>query len=109
MYIILIISFYFILYLIIIKIIIILIINKIKKEAILNLKQTTKEVYKENLRMADALRYHVMEGEDLQKLNNQLSITNKQLLEEKDLNSIIVKEKIMQSKKQNDQVKFNEK
>jgi len=73
------------------------------------LKQTTKEVYKENLRMADALRYHVMEGEDLQKLNNQLSITNKQLLEEKDLNSIIVKEKIMQSKKQNDQVKFNEK
>jgi len=55
--------------------------------------------------MADALRYHVMEGEDLQKLNNQLSITNKQLMEEKDLNSIIVKEKIMQSKKQNDQIK----
>ena len=54
--------------------------------------------------MADALRYHVMEGEDLQKLNNKLAITNKQLLEEKDLNSIIVKEKIMQSKKQNDQV-----
>ncbi|ORX84940.1 hypothetical protein BCR32DRAFT_242164 [Anaeromyces robustus] len=55
--------------------------------------------------MADALRYHVMEGEDLQKLNNQLSITNKQLIEEKDLNSIIIKEKIMQSKKQNDKIK----
>jgi len=59
--------------------------------------------------MADALRYHVMEGEDLQKLNNKLAITNKQLLEEKDLNSIIVKEKIMQSKKQNDQVKKKKK
>ncbi|ORX52538.1 hypothetical protein BCR36DRAFT_582486 [Piromyces finnis] len=79
--------------------------SKAHEEAILNLKQTTKEVYKENLRMADALRYHVMEGEGLQKLNNQLSVTNKQLLEEKDLNSIIVKEKIMQSKKQNDQIK----
>jgi len=78
--------------------------KKKKKEEKLNLKQTTKEVYKENLRMADALRYHVMEGEDLHKMNTQLSITNKQLLEEKDLNSIIVKEKIMQSKKQNDQV-----
>jgi len=79
--------------------------SKAHQEAILNLKQTTKEVYKENLRMADALRYHVMEGEDLHKMNTQLSITNKQLLEEKDLNSIIVKEKIMQSKKQNDQIK----
>ncbi|KAI8926332.1 hypothetical protein BC831DRAFT_232057 [Entophlyctis helioformis] len=79
--------------------------TKAHKEAVTNLKETTKEVYKENIRMAEALRYHVQEGEELSKANAELTESNRQLTEEKDLHNVIVKEKIMQSKQQEQEIK----
>nr|KAJ3421049.1 hypothetical protein HK105_004637 [Polyrhizophydium stewartii] len=79
--------------------------TKAHKEAVLNLKDTTKEVYKENIRMAEALRYHVQEGEELAKMNAELVEANRQLTEEKDLHNVVVKEKIMQTKKQEQEIK----
>ncbi|OAJ36251.1 hypothetical protein BDEG_20444 [Batrachochytrium dendrobatidis JEL423] len=62
--------------------------TKAHKEAVLNLNETTKEVYKENIRMAEALQYHVQEGEELSKANIELTQANRQLSEEKDLHNI---------------------
>ncbi|KAJ3111642.1 hypothetical protein HDU96_005501 [Phlyctochytrium bullatum] len=76
-----------------------------KEEAVANLKETTKEVYKENIRMAESLRYHVQEGEELQKQNTMLLRANRQLMEEKDLHNVIVKEKILQAKQQAQEIK----
>ncbi|TPX67745.1 hypothetical protein SpCBS45565_g03666 [Spizellomyces sp. 'palustris'] len=78
--------------------------TKAHKEAVANLKETTKEVFRQNIRMAEALRYHVQEGEDLGKTNSRLSNVNKQLLEEKDFHDVIVKEKILQTKQQTKEV-----
>lgn len=79
--------------------------SKAHKEAVANLKDTTKEVYKENLRLAESLSFHVQEGEELAKQNKELVQANRQLIEEKDLHNVIVKEKILQSKSQSQEVK----
>ena len=55
--------------------------------------------------MVEALRYHVQEGEDLNKQNTELIEANRQLSEEKDLNNVIVKEKILQTKQQESEIK----
>ncbi|KAJ3299312.1 hypothetical protein HK104_009431, partial [Borealophlyctis nickersoniae] len=79
--------------------------TKAHKEAVANLGETTKEVFRENLRMAEALRYHVQEGEELTKSNMELAQTNRHLAEEKDLHDVIVKEKILQTKQQSHEIK----
>ncbi|KAK6099782.1 hypothetical protein MT418_001167 [Batrachochytrium dendrobatidis] len=79
--------------------------TKAHKEAVLNLNETTKEVYKENIRMAEALQYHVQEGEELSKANIELTQANRQLSEEKDLHNVIVKEKIIKAKTQEKEIK----
>lgn len=73
---------------------------KAHREAVMNLEETSKEVFKENQRMAEALRYHVIEGDELNKNNMQLNQANRQLSDEKDLHNVIVKEKILQAKQQ---------
>lgn len=80
---------------------------KAHKEAVGNLKDTTKDVYKENIRMSDALLYHVEEGAELSRINRELMIKNKDLNERADLHSVIVKEKILQAKKQETEVQRN--
>lgn len=77
---------------------------KAHKEAVTNLKDTTKDVYKENIRMSEALIYHVEEGVELNRLNNELLQKNRELSEENDLHGVIVKEKIVQCKKQEQEV-----
>jgi hypothetical protein len=77
---------------------------KAHKEAVLNLQETSKEVFKENQRMAEALRYHVREGDELNKTNTHLSQANRQLSDEKDLHNVIVKEKIVQTRQQSQKV-----
>lgn len=72
--------------------------TKAHKEAVSNLKDTTREVYKENLRMTEALAYHVNEGAELRRINNQLTAENKVLTDEKQLHDVIFKEKIILNK-----------
>ncbi|KAI9208040.1 uncharacterized protein BJ171DRAFT_636549 [Polychytrium aggregatum] len=73
-------------------------------EAVANLKETTKDVYKENQRMAAALRSHVQEGEELAKQNAELKEHNRQLCEDRDMHNVIVKEKISQTRQQMEEI-----
>lgn len=50
--------------------------------------------------MAEALRHHVEQGEELSKDNEKLQAFNRQLEEDHDLHNVIVKEKIHQTKSQ---------
>lgn len=74
--------------------------TKAHKEAVANLKETTKEVYRENIRMTEALAYHVQEGSELKKENERLAEANAILMEEKELHDVIIREKILQHKGQ---------
>ncbi|KAJ3260990.1 hypothetical protein HK103_006945 [Boothiomyces macroporosus] len=79
--------------------------TKAHKEAVSNLKHTTKDVYKENIRISEALLYHVQDGQELGRINTDLENQNKQLLQEKELHSVIVKEKIIHSRNQEIEIK----
>jgi hypothetical protein len=50
--------------------------------------------------MSDALLYHVKDGEELAKTIETLTAANQQLLHERELHSVIVKEKISHTKQQ---------
>lgn len=68
-------------------------------EAITNLDETTKSIYKENVRLNEALNYHLKYGDDLTTAKQNLMIENKKLNGEKEMNSLIVEEKVIQTKK----------
>ena len=74
--------------------------SKAHKEAISNLTETQRTVFKENVRMAEALRFHIQEREDLTKQNSHLQEVHKSMGEEKKLHDEIVKQKILQTKSQ---------
>lgn len=74
-------------------------------EAISNLDETTKSVYKENVRLSEALSYHMKEGEVLKKLRDKLQEENEQLRGDKELNDMMVQEKIIQVKQQKEQIR----
>ncbi|KAM7444118.1 hypothetical protein ABFA07_007291 [Porites harrisoni] len=85
-------------------------------EAISNLDETTRSVYKENVRLNAALDFHLREGQELKKDKESLNKKTIDLLAEKELNGMIVQEKIVESKHQkkeiaelNDKVKTLEK
>jgi hypothetical protein len=56
--------------------------------------------------MAEALRHHVEQGEELTKDNTKLLTSNRQLSEDHDIHDVIVKEKIHQTKIQTLEVLF---
>ena len=61
-------------------------------------------MYRENIRMAEALKYHLEEGTELGKANSNLQAANRMLTEEKDIHNVIVKEKILQTRTQSHDV-----
>ena len=75
-------------------------------EAVSNLDETTRSIYKENVRLTEALNYHVKYGEDLGIAKKNLSTENKKLRSEKEMNSLIVEEKVIQGKKLQKQVEL---
>lgn len=50
--------------------------------------------------MSEALLYHVQEGKELNRIKTELENENMRMKHENDLNSVIVKEKILQAKNQ---------
>ena len=54
--------------------------EKAHSEAVTNLDERTKEVYRENVQMADALRLHMEHEETLRKSKEQLEMANRSLL-----------------------------
>lgn len=73
-------------------------------EAIANLDETTRSVYKENVRLNAALGFHLKEGQDLKKERDILDEKTSNLLSEKELNGMIVQEKIVESKQHKKQI-----
>jgi len=57
-------------------------------------------VYKENVRLNEALSYHMAEGDKYKQEKARLHEQNEELLAEKELNDALIKEKINQNRKQ---------
>lgn len=74
-------------------------------EAITNLDETTKSVYKENVRLSEALNYHMKEGDMAKKAKDKLQEENEDLAGEKELNDMMVKEKVVQAKQQKELIR----
>ena len=70
-----------------------------------NLDETTKSVYKENVRLNEALSYHMAEGDKLKVVRQKLEEQNEHLISEKEMNEMVIKEKVAQAKSQKQQIK----
>ena len=70
-----------------------------------NLDETTRSVYKENVRVSEALSYHMDEGEKLKRLRAKLEAENERLLNEKELNDMMIQEKVQQVQQQKSAIK----
>uniref|UniRef100_A0A8D0HCT0 Basal body-orientation factor 1 n=1 Tax=Sphenodon punctatus TaxID=8508 RepID=A0A8D0HCT0_SPHPU len=73
-------------------------------EAIVQLDSAGRAVFKENVRLHEALIYHMKEAEELQKNKQQLEEEKILLLQEKETNESLVREKILQSTQQKTQI-----
>lgn len=67
--------------------------------------ETTKSVYKENVRLSEALSYHMKEGVVLRRQTTRLEEENEQLRGDKEINEMMVQEKVAQSKHQKQQIR----
>ncbi|XP_074091839.1 basal body-orientation factor 1 isoform X2 [Macrotis lagotis] len=74
------------------------------QEAIVQLNNAGRAVFKENVRLQKALAFHVKEANDLQKNSKKLQENQTLLLQQKETNELLVKEKIMQITKHRDQI-----
>ncbi|XP_064623880.1 basal body-orientation factor 1-like [Lineus longissimus] len=79
--------------------------EKAHTEAIANLDETTRSVYKENVRVSEALNYHMREGDQLKKIKHTLDEENETLKGDKELNEMMIQEKVVQSRNQKHQIK----
>jgi hypothetical protein len=66
--------------------------------AVNNVKETTKEVFKENIKMVEALKYHIQESQLLSKHNLELLAEIQTLREEKEISQVVVQDKVVQVK-----------
>ena len=62
-------------------------------------------MYKENVRLSEALNYHMKEGEVLKKKVARLEEENESLNGDKELNDMMIQEKITQVKNQKEQIR----
>jgi len=69
------------------------------------LDETSQNVYRENVELIDTLRSHKQELDEFQKLKDYLSRLIATTNNEKELNEILIKEKVEQILKQNNQIK----
>lgn len=72
--------------------------------ALKNIKEATKDVYKENIKMVEALRYHIEESEMLSKHNVELLEHNQRMRDEKEVSDLLVREKVISSRRYQQQV-----
>lgn len=69
-----------------------------------NLDETTRAVYKENVRLNEALAYHLEDNVHLKKHIELLQAENDTLKTEKEVNNCTVREKVSNNKQLNRQV-----
>ena len=78
--------------------------SKAHYEAVANLDERTRTIYKENASMVEALSLHMSEEETLRKQKQELEIANRQLAAEKELSQQLAQSKIQQGQKQKKQI-----
>lgn len=69
-----------------------------------NLDETTRSVYKENVRLTEALNYHVKEADELRAEKDKLLKENSQIKGDRELQDQLIQEKVISSKKQKKQI-----
>ncbi|XP_078515998.1 basal body-orientation factor 1 [Lissotriton helveticus] len=69
-------------------------------EAIVQLDERGRAVFKENVRLCEALSYHLAEEDELKKANSKLKEERAALLLEKETSDLLVQEKIAQTMQQ---------
>jgi N-acetylmuramoyl-L-alanine amidase len=62
-------------------------------------------VYKENVRLTEALSYHMREGEVLKRNKDKMEAENESLRGDKELNDLMIQDKVVQTKQQKDAIK----
>nr|XP_046268682.1 basal body-orientation factor 1 [Scatophagus argus] len=73
-------------------------------EAIVQLDDTSRSVFKENVRLNEALKYHIKEAENLQKLTHSLVKENASLALDKNIFELMVKESAAQMEAQKEEL-----
>ncbi|CAF3663922.1 unnamed protein product [Rotaria sp. Silwood1] len=79
--------------------------SRAQDEALKSLNETNRNVYKENVDLIDTLRMYKQELDEYQKAKEQLSRLIATTSNDKELNEILIKEKIEQVQKQNNLIK----
>ncbi|XP_037688238.1 basal body-orientation factor 1 [Choloepus didactylus] len=83
---------------------IIMLAERAHHEAIVQLNNAGRNVFKENVYLQKALAYHLKEADNLQKNSQKLQETQTFLLHQKEINDLLIKEKIMQLTQQKSQI-----
>ncbi|KAM4853247.1 basal body-orientation factor 1 isoform 1-T2 [Thomomys bottae] len=73
-------------------------------EAVVQLNTAGRNVFKENVYLQKALSYHLKEAEAVQKDSQKLQESHTILLHQKEINELLIKEKIMQLAQQKSQI-----
>jgi myosin heavy subunit len=79
--------------------------DKAQSEAISKLDDSTKSVFKENVRLTQALSSHIEEAEQLRKQVTRLEQENEQLRSDRELGELLVQRKVAQSKRNKQTIK----
>ncbi|XP_006925685.2 basal body-orientation factor 1 [Pteropus alecto] len=88
---------------------IIMLAERAHHEAVVQLNNAGRAVFKENVYLQKALAYHLQEADALQKNSEKLQETQTFLLHQKEINDLLVKEKIMQLTQQRSQIQILQK
>nr|XP_042108688.1 basal body-orientation factor 1 isoform X1 [Ovis aries] len=83
---------------------IIMLADRAHHEAVVQLNNAGRSVFKENIYLQKALTYHLKEADALQKNSQKLQETQTFLSQQKEINDLLVKEKIMQLTQQKLQI-----
>ncbi|XP_066133829.1 basal body-orientation factor 1 isoform X3 [Saccopteryx bilineata] len=83
---------------------IIMLAERAHHEAVVQLNNAGRAVFKENVYLQKALDYHLKEADTLQKNSEKLRESQTFLLHNKEINELLVKEKIMQLTQQRSQI-----
>ncbi|XP_045434644.1 basal body-orientation factor 1 isoform X2 [Pipistrellus kuhlii] len=84
---------------------IIMLAERAHHEAVVQLNSAGRAVFKENVYLQNALDYHLKEADTLQKKSKQLLESKTSLLYQKEIDNLLVKEKVMQFTQQRSQIK----
>ncbi|XP_040189515.1 basal body-orientation factor 1 [Rana temporaria] len=83
---------------------IVMLAEKAHNEAIMQLDDAGRSVFKENVRLKEAISYHLDEARNLKKANTQLKEEKERLLQEKETSEKLVQEKVLQVSHKNTQI-----